>query len=86
MIPFASSCTHLVCDVWPSLADVAPHLPHHADVIIAVEEVVLVFPLTRAATGAMRRLVRLERRVAQDDDHPLRVFVVRRNRRMLLCD
>jgi hypothetical protein len=75
-----------VCDVWPGFADVAPHLAHDADVIVAVEEVVLVFALARAATGAVRRLVGLEGCVTQDDDHPLRVLVVARNGGMLLRD
>jgi hypothetical protein len=60
MTLLASSCTHLVCDVRPGLADVAPHLPHNADVIVAVEEVVLVFAPTWASASAMRCFVGLE--------------------------
>lgn len=85
-LPQTASCTHLVCDIRPSLTDVAPHFAHHTDVIVAVEEVVLVFARTWAPPRAVRRLVRLERRIAQDDDHALRVFVVGGDWSVLLGD
>jgi hypothetical protein len=62
-------------DVRPRLTDVAAHFAHHADVIVAVEEVVLVFPRAGAPAGAMRGLVRLEGGIAQDHDEALGVLV-----------
>jgi hypothetical protein len=42
-----------MCDVRPGLADIAPHLAHYANVIVAVEQIVLVFARAGAPTGAM---------------------------------
>lgn len=75
-----------MCDVRPGLADIAPHLAHYANVVVTVEQVVLVLARTGAAASAMRRLVRLQRRIAQDDDQALCVFVVGRDGGMLLGD
>ena len=76
----------MVCDVWPSFADVATHLAHYADVIVAVEKVVLVFARARTPARAMGCLVCLESRIAKDDDQPLCVLVISGNRDMLLGD
>ena len=65
-----------MCDVRPSLADVAPHFPHDAYVIVAVEKVVLVFSSSRTPAGAVRGLVRLEGRIGEDNDEALGVLVV----------
>lgn len=40
-------------DIWSRFTDVAAHLSHYANVVIAVEEVVLVLARTRTATGAV---------------------------------
>lgn len=57
-----------MCDVRPSIADIPVHLPHDADMLIAIEQRVL-FLLVDAIPGAagMRRLVRLEAGVGEDD-------------------
>jgi hypothetical protein len=78
--------TDLVRDVWPRLADVSTHLSHHAYVIVAVEKSILLFPASRASTGAVRRLVCLKRGIAQDHDEALGVFVVAWYGDMLFCD
>jgi hypothetical protein len=46
-------CTHLMGNVRPRLTNVAAHLPHDANVVVAVEEVVLVFAGARAPAGAV---------------------------------
>ena len=56
--------TYLMGDIWACFTDVAAHLPHYTDVIIAVEEIVLVFTSTGPSARAVRRLVRLKGGVA----------------------
>jgi|TARA_R110002003_G_scaffold184_5_gene14412 hypothetical protein len=73
-------------DVWPRLTDVAAHLPHHTDMIVAVEEVVLVLSRSRASTCAVGRFVRLEGGIAQHNDQSLCVFVVGWNGSVLFGD
>lgn len=73
-------------DVGSGFAYVAPHLAHYANVVVTVEQVVLVLARAGAAASAMRRLVRLQRRIAQNDDQALCVFVVGRDGDMLLGD
>ena len=75
-----------MCDVRPGLADIAPHLAHYANVIVAVEQVVLVLARPGPPASTVRRLVRLQRRIAEDDDQALCVLVVSRDRDMLLGD
>ena len=73
-------------DIRPRLADIAAHLPHDTNVIVAVEEVVLVLARTRTTAGAVGGLVRLKRGIAQHDNEALRVFVVCGDGCMLLGD
>lgn len=73
-------------DIRTRLADIAAHLAHHTNVIVAVEEVVFVLPAARSATRAMRRLVRLERGIAEHNDQALRVLVIGRDRGVLLSN
>jgi hypothetical protein len=72
-----------VGDVRPRLADVAAHLAHHADVVVAVEQVVLVLTRSGASACAVRRLVRLEGGVAEHDNQALRVLVAGGDGRVL---
>lgn len=83
--PSATRRTHLVCYIWPRLTNVAAHLPHDTNVIVAVEEVVLVLTRTRASARAMRRLICLEGGIAENDDQALGIFVVGGYGNMLLC-
>ena len=73
-------------DVWPRLTNIAAHFSHDANVVVAVEEVVLVFSRARTSTSAVRGLVSLEGGIAQDYNEPLGVFVTCGNRSMLLGD
>lgn len=75
----------LMRDIRPSIADVAVHLAHDADVLIAVEQGV--FLVTDAiATTAMGSFVGLEAGVRQDHDHALGIFIGRSDRDMLFGD
>lgn len=67
--------TYLVGDVGTSIADIAVHLTHHSDVLIAVEQRILVVFGAGATSAAMCRFVSLETRVRQHDYEALRVFV-----------
>lgn len=60
-------------NVGTSITDVAVHLSHDTNVLVAVEQGVLVV-LDTIAT-AMSSLVRLETRIGQDDDKTLGVLV-----------
>lgn len=73
-------------DVGAGLADVAAHLAHDADVIIAVEQVELVFAAGATSAGAVRGLVRLKGGAAQHDNQTLRVLVAARDGLVLLGD
>jgi hypothetical protein len=81
-----AACAHLMGDVRPRLTDVAAHLPHDTNVVVAVEEVVFVLSRPRTPTGAVRGLVRLEGGIAQHDNQALCVFVVGGNGCMLFSD
>jgi hypothetical protein len=70
-----------VRDIWTSFTDVATHLPHDSNVLIAVEQRVFLIFTTSAA--AMSSLVRFEAGVRQDDDESLGVFVRGGDRDML---
>jgi hypothetical protein len=84
--PGAAACTHLMGDVRPRLTDVAAHFPHNADVVVAIEQVVLVLARTRSAARAMGCLVCLKGGIAQYHNKTLCVLVVVGDRRMLLRD
>lgn len=51
-------------DIRSGLANIAAHLPHHANVLIAVEERVLLLP----TVATVRRTIRFQAGVGQDDD------------------
>lgn len=71
-------------NVGASIADVPVHLPHDANMLVAVEERVLVFAKSSGAVGpAVRRLVSLETGIGQDNNESLRVLVGGRNGGML---
>lgn len=81
------NCSYLMCDIWASITDVAVHLPHDTNVLVAVEQRVLVVALhSHAATTAMRRLIRLETGIGKDYDQSLRVLVAGWDRELLLGD
>jgi hypothetical protein len=82
----AADSTYLVGDVGASLADIATHLAHDTDVVVAVQQVVLVLPSSWATARTMRSFVCLEGSIAQDDNQSLSVLVVDWNGDMLLCD
>lgn len=83
-------------NIRPRLTDIPIHLPHHADMLVTVEQRVLVLATARTgtATGAtasrpapgMRRAIRLEAGVGQHDDEALGVLVVRSDGDVLLRD
>ena len=79
---------YLVRDVRPRVADVAVHLAHDADVLVAVEQGVLVLGAGAMVAGgpAVDRAVGFEARVRQHHDQPLRVLVRGRDRDVLLGD
>lgn len=78
--------TNLMCDIWTSVADVAIHLAHDADVFIAVQKRVFLLTLSAGSTATIAGLVCLETGIGEDDDQSLGVFVGGRNRRMLFGD
>lgn len=66
----------LVCDIWASFTDVSAHLPHHPDVVIAVEKSVLVISSRHVpAAGPMGHLVALESGIAEDNNQPLGALI-----------
>lgn len=64
-------------DVRSSIANVAVHLAHDTDVLVAVEERVLFLAVGTkpARTAAVRGLVRLKAGIGEDDNESLGVFV-----------
>lgn len=72
-------------DIGTSLADVAAHLAHYADMVVAVEQVEFVLA-TAGAASADGGLVCLESRAAEDNNQALRVLVVAGNGSMLFSD
>jgi hypothetical protein len=72
--------------VWPCLTDIAAHFSHYTNVVVAIEEVVLVFTRSRASTRAVRGLVSLESGIAQHYDETLGVLVICGDRSVLLRD
>lgn len=77
--------THLMSDVRSCIADVSIHLPHDADMLVAVEQRVL-FVLDHATTTAVRGFVGFETRIGEHDNQPLRVFVTGCDDRVLFGD
>lgn len=78
--------SHLMCDIRSSVTDVAIHLPHYTDMLVAVEQCIFVVPPSRTSTRAVGRLVRLQTGVRQDHDQSLGVLVTGGDRNMLFCD
>jgi hypothetical protein len=74
-----------MCNIWTSITDVTIHLPHYADVFVAVKqrEFLISARHSRSARISMRCLVSLETRVRQNDNESLGVLVVGRNWDML---
>lgn len=66
------NATHLVGDVRAGVADVAVHLAHDADVLVAVQQRVLLILAVAATVGG---LVGFEAGVGEDDDEALGVLV-----------
>lgn len=76
---------NLMGDIRPSIADVAVHLAHDADVLVAIQERVLLFP-DAIAVGPVRCLVSLETGIGENDNETLGILVIGGNRDMLLGD
>lgn len=74
-------------DIGSGITDIPIHLAHDTDVLVAVEQRVLVLAVHAIAAGAaVRRLVRLQTGIGQDDDETLGVFVGGWDRRVLFRD
>lgn len=71
-----------MCDIGSGITDIAIHLAHHTNVLIAVEKGVFLVACTGPAT-TMRRLVSLETSIGEDNDESLGVFVGGRDRNVL---
>lgn len=72
-------------DVGAGLADIAAHLAHNANVVIAVQQIELVLAAaSTTTTHAVRGLVGLEGRGAQHDNQALGVLVAAGDGLMLL--
>ena len=81
------SVSNLVGDIRASVTDVSVHLPHDANVFIAVEERVLFLSLhAQAARAAMGRLVCLEAGIGEHNNESLGVLVGRWDGHVLLCN
>ena len=74
----------LVGDIGACVGDVAVHLAHDSDVLVAVEERVLV--ILHAIAATVCGLVGLEAGVGEDDDQALGVLVVGCDGYVLLGD
>lgn len=77
--------SNLVCDIWSGITDIAVHLAHHTNVLVAVEERVFLVALTWS-TPSMTGLVCLKTGIGEDDDEALGVFIGLWNWHMLLGD
>lgn len=78
---------NLVGDVWSGIANVAVHLAHDANVLVAIEQRIFVVPArAQAPAPAVRRLVRLEAGIGEHDDEAFGIFVVRGDCDVLLRD
>jgi len=76
--------TNLMRNVRSSITNVSVHLPHHANMLIAVQQRILV--ILHAIATIMHSLVRLKASVRQYDYKSLRVVVTTQNDMMLLSD
>ena len=74
-----------MCYVWTSIADVSVHLPHHANVLVAIEQGIFLVPAP-STSRSMRSLVCFETGVGENYDQSLSILVRRRNGRVLLRD
>lgn len=72
-------------DIRSGITDIAVHLAHDTNVLVAVEERVFLVALARSATS-VRGLVRLETGIGEDDDETFAAFVAGGNGDMLLSD
>ena len=86
-------CGYLVRDIGSCVADVAVHLAHDADVLVAVQQRVFfisyhTWPASSCwpRRAVVRRLVGLETGVGQNDNQASRVLVRRRDGDMLGSD
>lgn len=79
------SISYLVGDIRSGVADVSVHLPHDADVLVAVEQGVLLVAAGIAAT-AVDGAVGLQTGIGEDDDQTLGVLVIGGDGDMLLGD
>lgn len=76
--------TYLMCYVGSSVADVAVHLAHDADMLVAVKQRVLV--ILDAVAAAVGSLVCFEAGIGEDNDQALGVLVGRGDGDCLLGD
>jgi hypothetical protein len=74
---------NLMRDIGAGVTDVSIHLPHHSNMLVAIQERVFFISCSTASTS-MSGSVRLEAGVRQYDDQPLRVLVICWDRNMLL--
>jgi hypothetical protein len=77
--------SYLMSDIGSRIADIAVHLAHDTDVLVAVEERVLLVALARSA-ASVGALVCLETGIGEDDNEALAVFIGGGNGDMLLSD
>lgn len=86
-----SACTantHLVCNVGSRITDVAVHLAHNSDMLVAVQKGILLLALHShtVSTASMGSLVGLETGIGEDNDKPWAILIAVSNWNMLLCD
>lgn len=72
-------------DVRSCITNVSVHLPHDANMLVAVEERVLLVP-DHATSTAVGSFVGLETCIGEHNNQPLSIFVVGSNGSMLLCN
>lgn len=77
---------HLMSDVRPGLADVAVHLAHDPDVLIAVEQRVLLIPHPARFGPTVRGLEGFQARIRQHNNQALGVPIIGGDGHMLLGD
>ena len=72
-------------DIGSCITDIAVHLAHNTDVLVAVEERIFLVALAWSATS-VRRLVGLETGIGEDNDEAFAAFVAGWNGDMLFSD
>lgn len=83
--PLEEERANLMRDIRSRVADIPIHLAHHTNMLVAVQQRVLLLPLSaHAARAAVGCLVGLEAGIAQDDNESLGVLVGWRNGVVLL--